>query len=172
MSLRTLAKALGNLHRRSGNALLCDDQSTPRDANATGRGPLNANMTRRTIFRFAAQLAPGVLMAGRDDDSTVLPRSSSSDVRRMVRFPEKRELILLTDRAPQLETPLRYFRQDFTPNEAFFVRWHVAGIPTRVDMGLPASGRRARAALTVTLPRRSAAALRAGFRHSHRPMLG
>ena len=49
----------------------------------------------------------------------------------MVRFPQKRELILLTDRAPQLETPLHYFRQDFTPNEAFFVRWHVAGIPTQ-----------------------------------------
>src|SRR5260370_2482180 len=72
-------------------------------------------------------------MAGGDDSSTLLPRSSSSDVRRMVRFPEKRELILLTDRAPQLETPLHYFRQDFTPNEAFFVRWHVAGIPTHVD---------------------------------------
>ena len=54
----------------------------------------------------------------------------------MVRFPEKRELILLTDRAPQLETPLRYFRQDFTPNEAFFVRWHLAGIPTHVDTGV------------------------------------
>jgi hypothetical protein len=54
----------------------------------------------------------------------------------MVRFPEKRELILLTDRAPQLETPLHYFRQDFTPNEAFFVRWHVAGIPTHADTGV------------------------------------
>jgi DMSO/TMAO reductase YedYZ molybdopterin-dependent catalytic subunit len=54
----------------------------------------------------------------------------------MVRFPEKRELILLTDRAPQLETPLHYFRQNFTPNEAFFVRWHVAGIPTHVDTGV------------------------------------
>src|SRR5260370_6465804 len=72
-------------------------------------------------------------MAGRDGSSTLLPRSSSSDARRMVRFPEKREMILLTDRAPQLETPLHYFRQNYTPNEAFFVRWHVAGIPTRVD---------------------------------------
>jgi DMSO/TMAO reductase YedYZ molybdopterin-dependent catalytic subunit len=51
----------------------------------------------------------------------------------MVRFPEKREMVLLTDRPPQLETPLHYFQQDFTPNEAFFVRWHLAGIPARVD---------------------------------------
>jgi sulfite dehydrogenase len=51
----------------------------------------------------------------------------------MVRFPEKGEMILLTDRAPQLERPLHYFRQNLTPNDAFFVRWHLAGIPTRVD---------------------------------------
>jgi len=54
--------------------------------------------------------------------------------RRLVRFPEKTDLILLTDRAPQLETPLHYFRQDLTPNEAFFVRWHLEGIPTSVDL--------------------------------------
>jgi DMSO/TMAO reductase YedYZ molybdopterin-dependent catalytic subunit len=52
----------------------------------------------------------------------------------LVRFPEKTELILLTDRPPQLETPLHYFRQDLTPNEAFFVRWHLEGIPGSVDL--------------------------------------
>ena len=52
----------------------------------------------------------------------------------VARFPEKEELILLTDRPPQLEPPLFCFRQDFTPNEAFFVRWHFAGIPTTVDL--------------------------------------
>lgn len=51
----------------------------------------------------------------------------------VARFPEKTELILLTDRPPQLETPLHYFKTDLTPNEAFFVRWHNAGIPTSVD---------------------------------------
>jgi DMSO/TMAO reductase YedYZ molybdopterin-dependent catalytic subunit len=43
-------------------------------------------------------------------------------------------MILLTDRPPQLETPLHYFRQDLTPNEAFFVRWHLEGVPTSVDL--------------------------------------
>jgi len=52
----------------------------------------------------------------------------------LVRFPEKTELILRTDRPPQLETPLSFFREDFTPNEAFYVRWHVEGIPTSVDL--------------------------------------
>ncbi len=52
----------------------------------------------------------------------------------LVRFPEKTDLILRTDRPPQLETPLNYFRQDLTPNEAFYVRWHLEGIPTSVDV--------------------------------------
>jgi DMSO/TMAO reductase YedYZ molybdopterin-dependent catalytic subunit len=43
-------------------------------------------------------------------------------------------MIFLTDRPPQLETPIHYFRQDLTPNEAFFVRWHLEGIPTSVDL--------------------------------------
>jgi hypothetical protein len=46
---------------------LRDLQSTPRDVHSTGHGSLNAKVTRRTIFRFAAQLAPGLLMGGRDD---------------------------------------------------------------------------------------------------------
>ena len=52
----------------------------------------------------------------------------------LIRFPEKAEMILLTDRPPQLETPIHYFRQDYTPNRAFFVRWHLEGIPTSVDL--------------------------------------
>jgi DMSO/TMAO reductase YedYZ molybdopterin-dependent catalytic subunit len=48
--------------------------------------------------------------------------------------PQKVPLILLTDRPVQLETPRHYFRAAFTPNEAFYVRWHLAGIPNRVDL--------------------------------------
>jgi len=51
----------------------------------------------------------------------------------MARYPQKTDLILLTDRPPQLETPLRYFESELTPNDAFFVRWHLAGIPTSVN---------------------------------------
>jgi DMSO/TMAO reductase YedYZ molybdopterin-dependent catalytic subunit len=53
----------------------------------------------------------------------------------LVKFPEKTDLILLTDRPPNLETPLRWYRQDLTPNEAFYVRWHLGILPTRVDSG-------------------------------------
>jgi len=54
--------------------------------------------------------------------------------RPLVRYPEKTELILLTSRPPQLETPMKYFDRAITPNEAFFVRYHVFPIPTRVDL--------------------------------------
>src|SRR3982074_2697940 len=47
--------------------------------------------TLRAMFEFAAQLAPGLLMAGRNHSSTLLPRSPPVEARRMVRLPEKRE---------------------------------------------------------------------------------
>jgi len=52
----------------------------------------------------------------------------------MVAFPEKRPLIVLTTRPPQLETPFEVFNDGLiTPNDAFFVRYHNNGIPTRID---------------------------------------
>jgi DMSO/TMAO reductase YedYZ molybdopterin-dependent catalytic subunit len=48
--------------------------------------------------------------------------------------PQKVPLILLTDRPVQLETPRHYFRTAFTPNEAFYVRWHLESIPNGVDL--------------------------------------
>lgn len=83
-------------------------------------------------------------MAAGVSAALMLPRWGWADVdspmitsdrwrRQMARYPEKTNLILVTDRPPQLETPLKYFQQDITSNDAFFVRWHEAGIPTRVD---------------------------------------
>ena len=51
-------------------------------------------------------------------------------------FPEKGRMILQRSRPPLLETPFEAFDQGvFTPNDQFFVRWHWAVIPTRVDVG-------------------------------------
>ena len=50
-------------------------------------------------------------------------------------WPEKvDDMVLLTDRPPNLEMPLRYLRDDFTRNDAFFVRWHLAALPTSIDL--------------------------------------
>jgi DMSO/TMAO reductase YedYZ molybdopterin-dependent catalytic subunit len=54
--------------------------------------------------------------------------------REMATFPQKRPLILLTSRPPQLETPFSVFNEGIiTPNDAFFVRYHWSGIPTSID---------------------------------------
>ncbi len=71
-------------------------------------------MNRRRFFQVAGA-AGAALMASPDRMTSVLAASSSP--RELVRFPEKTEMILLTDRPPQLETPIHYFRQDLTANE-------------------------------------------------------
>ena len=54
--------------------------------------------------------------------------------RNLVAYPEKRPMIVLTSRPPQLETPFDIFNDGLiTPNDAFFVRYHNAGIPTSID---------------------------------------
>jgi DMSO/TMAO reductase YedYZ molybdopterin-dependent catalytic subunit len=46
----------------------------------------------------------------------------------------KDSMILLTDKPANLETPLKYFKQDFTPNSVFFVRWHLSKLPGKIDL--------------------------------------
>jgi DMSO/TMAO reductase YedYZ molybdopterin-dependent catalytic subunit len=54
--------------------------------------------------------------------------------RPLVRYPGKRPLIQLTARPPQLETPFSVFDEGvITPNDAFFVRYHLADIPLAID---------------------------------------
>lgn len=45
-------------------------------------------------------------------------------------LPGKVALHRLTHRPPNYETPIRYFRSTLTPNDAFFVRYHHAVIPS------------------------------------------
>jgi len=62
------------------------------------------------------------------------PNAHWNSVGPYVTEPQKVPLLLLTDRPVQLETPRHYFRTAFTPNEAFYVRWHLEGIPNAVDL--------------------------------------
>jgi len=48
-------------------------------------------------------------------------------------LPGKKPLIKLSYRPPNYETPLSYFTSEFTPNDSFFVRYHLAGIPDEID---------------------------------------
>ena len=65
-------------------------------------------------------------------DMVTLPFANGE--RPLAQYPQKRPLIVLTSRPPQLETPWEVYNEGVvTPNDAFFVRYHLAGIPTNID---------------------------------------
>src|ERR1043165_6247715 len=56
-------------------------------------------------------------------------RPSENGDRPLVKHPQKRPMIGLTERPPQLETPFSVFNDGaITPNNAFFVRYHLADV--------------------------------------------
>jgi len=64
--------------------------------------------------------------------STTLPIGNGE--RPLVKYPQKRPLIGLTSRPPQLETPFSVFNEGpITANDAFFVRYHLAQVPLDID---------------------------------------
>ena len=92
---------------------------------------------RRLVGSGAAAVAAGGLgmfmgKAQALDGDVELPIGNGR--RHLVAYPEKRPLIVLTSRPPQLETPFEVFNDGLvTPNDAFFVRYHNAGLPTEID---------------------------------------
>src|SRR3954463_10261230 len=65
-------------------------------------------------------------------DSVTLPFANGE--RPLVKYPQKRPMIGQTSRPPQLETPFSIFNDGpITPNNAFFVRYHLADIPYNID---------------------------------------
>ncbi len=85
------------------------------------------DFTRRDFLKTVGAATALAVVGG-------LPSGLEAGEMRLVRFPEKTELLLLSSRPPQLETPLSYFTEAVTPNEALFVRWHLSNIPTTVDL--------------------------------------
>ncbi len=92
-----------------------------------------AATNRRELFKKAALFGfAGVVSRLRAADTVTLPFANG--VRDLVRYPQKRALIRLTSRPPQLETPFEVFNEGvLTPNDAFFVRYHLPNIPTEID---------------------------------------
>lgn len=82
-------------------------------------------------FFFALLTGISSFLLSCNDKPTPEEKNPAGD---MVIYPEKGEMRLLTDWPPQLETPLKVFKQDFTPNEYFFVRWHLSRILTKIDI--------------------------------------
>lgn len=82
-----------------------------------------------TIALAGGQLGARASLA----QSVTLPFANGERI--LVKYPQKRPLIKLTERPPQLETPFSVFDEGpITPNDAFFVRYHLAGIPLDIDV--------------------------------------
>ena len=92
-------------------------------------------LTRRHVLKTAG----GAIAAG-----IAFPRSASAaeslaldpalpqglrDAAILEKLPGKLPLIKLSYRPPNFETPISYFNSLFTPNDAFFVRYHLGNIP-------------------------------------------
>jgi DMSO/TMAO reductase YedYZ molybdopterin-dependent catalytic subunit len=64
-----------------------------------------------------------------------LPLDENGERQLVTGYPGKAELIRLSTRPPQLETPFEVFdRGVITPNEYFFVRYHGAPFPVAIDV--------------------------------------
>ena len=93
---------------------------------------------RRRFLQQAGALSLGGMLGAAPlaalaaDSAVTLPFGNGE--RPLVKYPQKRPLLRLTARPPQLETPFAVFDENIiTPNDAFFVRYHLAGIPTQID---------------------------------------
>jgi DMSO/TMAO reductase YedYZ molybdopterin-dependent catalytic subunit len=96
---------------------------------------LNRGLLRRREFLSTAAVAVAGFAAGGlagAAETVALPFANGE--RPLARFPQKRPLILVTTRPPQLETPFSVFNEGLlTPNDAFFVRYHLSQVPTSID---------------------------------------
>src|SRR6266567_7507152 len=100
------------------------------------KGRRYAGFNRRQFVKIASLAGLGVVAGIRDSTFTAetVDMPFANGQRSLVSFPQKRPLILLTTRPPQLETPFSVFNDGLlTPNDAFFVRYHLSRIPTSID---------------------------------------
>jgi sulfite dehydrogenase (cytochrome) subunit A len=95
-------------------------------------------MNRRTVLQAGAALLAGSggiggsSLASFAAETVTLPFENGE--RPIVKYPQKRPMIGLTSRPPQLETPFAVFNENLiTPNDAFFVRYHLADVPLDID---------------------------------------
>lgn len=87
-------------------------------------------MLRRDVLFGAGALA----LAGRSVHASEVDLPFGNGKRALVAYPGKRPLLQMTARPPQLETPFPVFDEGvITKNDAFFVRYHLADIPTEID---------------------------------------
>lgn len=85
-----------------------------------------SSTSRRGFLRSTALAGAGVAAGRALAADTVVQMPFENGERSLVAYPQKRPLLRLTSRPPQLETPMSVFNEGIlTPNDAFFVRYHL-----------------------------------------------
>jgi sulfite dehydrogenase (cytochrome) subunit A len=93
-----------------------------------------AGISRRSVGLGMAAVAVSSLCHGARALAETIALPFGNGERPLVKYPQKRPLIQLTSRPPQLETPFSVYAEGpVTPNDAFFVRYHLAGVPYDLD---------------------------------------
>ena len=94
-------------------------------------------LLRRAGAGAAAVVGPGLLprLAWPQQKPALVPGLPAGvyDTAILDALPGKKPLIKLSYRPPNYETPVAYFKDAITSNDAFFVRYHLAGIPDEID---------------------------------------
>ena len=85
-------------------------------------------MQRRDFLKYSL-VTSSILMSSQMSASTTKKPFDTQEVSKIA-FPEKKPLITYSNRPPLLETPRSAFVNAITPNDEFFVRWHMPKIPT------------------------------------------
>jgi DMSO/TMAO reductase YedYZ molybdopterin-dependent catalytic subunit len=107
---------------------------------------------RRFVLDTSTALTAGLVLPSRlSAMESQLPAGTIASAI-MDALPGKRPLIKRTFRPPNYETPVALFREPFTPNDAFYVRWHM-GVPdlAAADWRLRVAGPAAKSPRQFTL---------------------
>jgi DMSO/TMAO reductase YedYZ molybdopterin-dependent catalytic subunit len=91
-------------------------------------GSYSPMVSRRSLLAGSLSLAATRAFAEKAPLSPGLPPGVAEEAE-LSALPGKRPLIRLSHRPPNYETPVSYFTGPITPNDAFFVRYHLAEIP-------------------------------------------
>jgi DMSO/TMAO reductase YedYZ molybdopterin-dependent catalytic subunit len=102
----------------------------------TDRGTSPNLITRRRLLATAAAAGAAFSTVAKAQKLVELPLPGGPDTRSITTaFPQKGPMILQRTRPPLLETPFEVFdKGTLTPNDQFYVRWHWAVIPTRIEV--------------------------------------
>jgi len=90
-------------------------------------------MERRDFFKKAIVTASAAAVGSTTAEADVTGHPIDNQKVSDIAFPEKQPLITYSDRPPLLETPRSVFTSALTPNDLFFVRWHMPMIPTKIN---------------------------------------